>query len=250
MKIYVYTVCWNEQKLAKHFIEHYSKFCEKIIIYDNESTDNTLQKLVGDKVEVRTFKSDGLRDDFNREIKNNCWKEARGIADFVIVCDFDEFLYHKNLYEFLEKNKNFSIFHPDVFDMITEDDFEDNVNLIEYCKYGYLVEDIYHNKMNKCILFNPNKIEDINYSEGSHRLGINNLDSILYYNQKNYELKILHYKYLTLNYTLNRKNIICKRLSEFNRNRHWGFHNCMSDEWWINRFNQAKIKSVNVLELE
>lgn len=250
MKIYVYTVCWNEQKLAKHFINHYSKFCDRIIIYDNQSTDETINKLNHPKVEIRTFVTDGLRDDVNRNIKNSCWKESIGIADYVIVCDFDEFLYHENIERFLEKNKDYTIFHPDIFDMITEEEFDDNVDLLSFCKNGYLVEDIYMNKQNKCILFDPNRIVEINYSEGSHRLDGVRGDLKLYYNINNHELKILHYKYLTLDYTLQRKKIVCERLSNFNRQRHWGFHNCKEDSWWINRFNVAKNKSVNVFEFK
>lgn len=248
MKIHVYTVCWNEQKLAKHFVNYYSKFCDKIVIYDNGSTDGTLEKLVHPIVEVRKFSSDGFRDDMNRDIKNTCWKESVGVADYVIVCDFDEFLYHENLFEFLEKNKDFNVFHPDIFDMITEVDFNDDTDLHNHCKQGYLVEDVYNQKQNKCILFNPNEIGNIGYSEGAHRLDNNNKLK-LYFNQDNHELKLLHYKYLTLNYVLERKRNLCERLSKFNKQRHWGLHNCMEDSWWIDRFNNAKNKSVNVFDL-
>ena len=122
--------------------------------------------------------------------------------------------------------------------------------LISFCKNGYLVEDIYNNKLNKCVLFNPNKITDINYSEGSHTLFQNNLDSILYYNKDNYELKLLHFKYLTLKCTLSRKNELCKRLSNTNKSNKWGWHYCINDEKWIERFNNAKEKSINIFELK
>jgi hypothetical protein len=250
MVIHLYTVCWNEEKLSKHFVNYYSKFCDKIVVFDNNSTDNTVDKLLKNpKVEVRTFDTDGLRDDINRDIKNTCWKESIGVADYVIVCDFDEFLYHENLDEFLEKNKDFTVFHPDVFDMVTKEDFNDDINLLDFCKTGYLVEEIYNQKFNKCILFNPNKITEIGYSEGAHRLDNVKGDIKIYYNKGNFELKILHYKYLTLDYTLKRKDTVCKRLSEFNRVRQWGSHNCKSDEIWIDRFNKAVLNSKNVFEL-
>jgi glycosyltransferase involved in cell wall biosynthesis len=41
MKIWAYAICWNEEVMLPYYLKHYEKFCEKIIIYDNMSTDNS-----------------------------------------------------------------------------------------------------------------------------------------------------------------------------------------------------------------
>mgnify|MGYP003885661107 CR=1 FL=1 len=38
-KIHLYSICYNEQVMLPHFIDHYSSFCDKLFIYDNFSTD-------------------------------------------------------------------------------------------------------------------------------------------------------------------------------------------------------------------
>ena len=40
--IEVYLLCFNEEKIILHTLNYYSKICSKIIIIDNQSTDNSL----------------------------------------------------------------------------------------------------------------------------------------------------------------------------------------------------------------
>mgnify|MGYP000701398893 CR=1 FL=1 len=37
MKIWAYAVIWNEEKMLDFYLRHYSKFCDKIVFFDNES---------------------------------------------------------------------------------------------------------------------------------------------------------------------------------------------------------------------
>jgi hypothetical protein len=102
--IHLYSICYNEKVLMPHFLEYYSRFCEKIHIYDNQSDDETLKICENySNVSVYTFDTSGkIRDDIYLNIKNNIWKKSRGIADYVIICDIDEFLYHPDLMNFLK----------------------------------------------------------------------------------------------------------------------------------------------------
>jgi len=83
--IHIYTVCRNEKKILPFFLKHYEYFCDKIIIHNNESTDNTL-KILNDnqKVKIITYKTNNQFDDeTNQRIKNNCWKKSRGKPDWL-----------------------------------------------------------------------------------------------------------------------------------------------------------------------
>ena len=42
MNIDCYTITYNEEKMINFFLNHYSIFCRNITIFDNQSTDNTV----------------------------------------------------------------------------------------------------------------------------------------------------------------------------------------------------------------
>ena len=42
MRITTITVCYNEEKILPFFLDYYSSFCDEIIIFDGNSTDNTV----------------------------------------------------------------------------------------------------------------------------------------------------------------------------------------------------------------
>ena len=107
--VHAYFLCYNESNILPHLIKYYSTFCEKIHIVDNHSTDNSREIVESfSNTEFSTFDSNGeFNDHSNKEVKNNIWKKSRGKADYVILGDTDEFLYHENMSEFLiESYKN------------------------------------------------------------------------------------------------------------------------------------------------
>ncbi len=121
--IHLYSICYNEKVLMPHFLDYYSGFCDKIYIYDNQSDDDTVKICEKyNNVSVLTFDTAGkIRDDIYLTIKNNIWKKSRGIADYVIVCDIDEFLFHHDLMNFLNniKSNNVTIVKPIGFNMVS-----------------------------------------------------------------------------------------------------------------------------------
>ena len=97
--VHAYFLCFNEEEIIPHLIKHYSTFCEKITIVDNNSTDNSVSIAKSfENVDVVTFNSDNqFNDGIQATVKNQVWKSSVGIADYVIVGDSDEFLYHPNM---------------------------------------------------------------------------------------------------------------------------------------------------------
>lgn len=88
-KIWVYTTTYNQGWWLPYFFNHYS-FADRIVVYDNNSTDDTVDVCRKLGAEVNHLPSVGFDEKVLIDCRNNAWKSARGNADWVIVVDPDE----------------------------------------------------------------------------------------------------------------------------------------------------------------
>jgi len=219
--VHAYFLCYNEEYILPHLLDYYSDFCEKIYILDNQSTDRSRQIVQSySNTEIITWDSKRqVRDDLYLELKNSVWKKSRGVADFVIVGDADEFLYHEDIEDFLIKSKKegYTIFKPEGYHMIGDEDLilspEDDI-------FEKVTEGIRGSSNDKLMLFDCNKIFEINYLFGCHQA--NPIGDIKIYNSS--DLKMLHYKYLGLNDFIPKQRARGQRLSEFNKRNGLGMY--------------------------
>src|SRR5579862_5474085 len=132
MRIVVYTVAYNEAKLLPFFLDYYSRIAAKIVIWDNYSSDATCDIAAQFKrveIEIEKFDSGNeFREDLNRKIKNSCWK--KDAADWAIVCDVDEFIYAPDIKEFLARHRDFDVFRPVGYNMVSRQFPASNLRLI------------------------------------------------------------------------------------------------------------------------
>jgi len=213
--VHLYAICWNEEKIIPFFLQHYNEFVDHYYIYDNYSDDATDSLLAAQShVTVRKYDTRGTINDITYQtIKNTAWKQSRGKADWVIVCDMDELLYHPEMEHFLTNNKRYSLFKPTGYNMFSEVFPVSDQKITTTIKAG-MRDDTY----DKIILFNPYHIVDINYEPGAHDAypeGIINLIN-------DGQLKLLHYKNIGIDYVMNRIYIYRKRLSTVNKEHGWG----------------------------
>src|SRR5205085_2478480 len=108
------------------FFRHYDPFVDHYVLFDDGSTDSTLSLLASHpKVEVRQFVwSDAESFAYSEQsLSNHCWKESRGVADWAIVIDIDEHLFHPSMRRYLETcSQNGTTFIPALgFQMISDD---------------------------------------------------------------------------------------------------------------------------------
>jgi hypothetical protein len=218
LTIHAHILAYNEEKILPFTLDHYSTICDKIYIYDNMSTDSS------DKIYAKYPKVDVIKWSSNNEfhemnnvnIKSNCYRRLSKNADWVIVCDCDEFIYHPNLIDKLKEYDKLGITLPKVegHEMYSEDFPEYDGQLItEKIKNGSDVNKL----MSKQIIFKPTV--NLNYGPGAHNYICDNCVT----NEKT-ELKLLHYKYLNFDYIINRYKELGDRLSEENKKRGWGYH--------------------------
>lgn len=222
MKIHAHIVTWNEERILPFTLDYYQLFCDKIFIWDNESTDSTLEICERyPNVEVRTWTSNNeINNKLQVDIKSYEYRKLSRDADWVIICDCDEFLYHPNLLNKLEEYKQLGVTLPNVtgHDMVSETfpDY-DGTLITSQVKIGTgpLMN------LSKFIIFNPKL--DMIYGPGCHSIKTqSNPDLVKFSPDK--ELKLLHYKFLGKDYVKSKYREYQKRISEYNKKQGLSTH--------------------------
>ena len=212
IRIHVYTVCWNEEQFLPFFLRHYSSFADRIVVYDNQSTDSTPDIVRSCPIaELRTFDTNGSFDDHaNINIKNNSYKESCGEADYVIVVDSDELIYHPDLKRVLLQHKRDGITLPRTkgLDMVSWRFPTAEKDITELVRLGR--ESLEYSK--RCI-FDPSL--DMNFEIGCHDCTPEG--NVV--ENKEAELFMLHYHYLGLMRCINRHRIVRSRLAKAKNNK-------------------------------
>ena len=223
--VHYYCVCWNEERMLPFVFSYYERFVSRFTIYDNYSTDRS-EALVSARPDaaMRKFGIKGVFDDAeNQRVKNHCWKQSRGKADLVVVCDTDEFVYHPDLQHHLASLVKQGISFPDVqgYEMFSISYPDPNEGLItDQIKRGYTSP-----YFCKHIIFDPHRIVETNYTPGAHKaspVGIVKVGSE--------KLKVLHFKHIGKEQWIERNRKLGNKLSAYNKDNNLGFHYTFSPE--------------------
>ena len=236
-----YAVCWNEEEMLPFMFGYYGQFVDHFTIYDNYSTDKSEAIIRAQaNAEIVKFLTDGFNDTVHNEIKNNCWKQSRGKADFVIVCDTDEFFYHKDIIQELSflKDNRYSIVKPFGYNMYSTEYPNHDKPLTEQVKRGVRVP-----MFDKCILFDPHAIVEINYKPGAHECYP--WGRVKPY--RNEEIKLLHYKNIGLEQLLTRNRSYVARLSKENIENNYGTEYLKKEQLITQEFTENEQKALEII---
>lgn len=236
--IYLFIVCYNESFILPHILKHYD-YVTKIFIYDNCSSDNTVDIALKDSRCEIIYYSSKFCDETNQDIKNNCWKQYRKNCHYCIVCDADEFLYHSNgIFNLLllakKNNILYSYLNTTGINMVSSDtQFTHNKYLYQQINTGYIDKNY-----SKNIIFSPSLIKEINYSPGSHTFRPESYSNKFIIGPK---CILLHFKYIGGIERLRLRQLdYCKRLSKKNIINNLGLHYLD-----INSIEDAYTKAIN-----
>lgn len=211
MKIEVHLLCYNESDIMAMVIGHYKKFCDRIIIHDNFSTDSS--QLIAESLgcDVLKFGKPGILDDQSYlDVKNNVWIGSE--SDFIIIADMDEILYIglddmdylKNCGATIIKTRGWNVYSNDM----PKNDLLEITTGYEFHNYS------------KSIMFSPKDIKEMNYEPGAHKC--NPVGNLIYSNET---FNLLHYKHIGgIERLLKRNRDYMKRMSANNKRKGWGSH--------------------------
>ncbi|WP_445363365.1 glycosyltransferase family 2 protein [Microbulbifer sp. ANSA003] len=204
LKIHAYFVCFNEEVILPYILDYYSAFCTKIFLYDNLSTDETINIALNyPKVKVIPFDTGGKKNNARHvQIKTQEYKKysrkggalCEEVADWVICADIDEIIYHPNLVDVLAKYKEEGVSVPQItgFNMVGREELKAGTPIEK--QYMKAVRDPVFDKR---MIFSPDF--DMAYSRGCHPYGAGfdlMKETLGYFTSNKYPLALLHYKYI------------------------------------------------------
>ncbi len=203
MRVWVFSVWKNERQLAPWFVRWYSTFAERIIIFDDGSDDGTKEFLRAQpKVTVHDIAMGGIDENGLLDLAYANYPSARGKADYVMWVDADEFIYHPRMLEYLAgcKARGWRALRTLGFNMMSQPLPEDDgiSQLTDIYRTG-LRAPVY----SKPVVFDP--AIDIKWDRGKHRVisGADLPPPLREYEPED-RLRLLHFRYLTPEYTRER----------------------------------------------
>lgn len=208
--VWLFALSLNEMRMLAFFFRHYDPWVDRYIIYDDGSTDETLNALAArPNVEVRRFER-VQPDSFvesSRIWQNNVWKESRGRAAWVVLTAIDEHIYHSAMPAYLARCRKAGVTAIPAlgFHMISEGVPDSNGTLSESCRTGMPSWE-----MNKLSLFDPAALTETNFYAGRHFA--EPAGRVIY--PESDEVLNLHYKFIDKPYLKARHRVLRQGLRD------------------------------------
>ena len=197
MKIDVYSNMYNEERMLPYWLRHYETIADRIFVWDDYSNDSTRKILKKHpKVTILLKGKVGQDNDYNSEVLYPQYEQySRGVSDWVIVVDADEFIYHPNLRKILKelREDDAEVIQCKGFDMISDKFPTTDGQIYDEIKMG-----IESNLMTKWAIHSPDI--HLRYRRGRH--GRPHDERNWKHTRYRYAgIKLLHYRYLGKEYT-------------------------------------------------
>jgi len=217
--IHLYCLCWNEVRMLPYFFRHYADLVDRFVVFDNGSTDGSLDLLAANpRVQVTDFQVPG--DSFvdeERRLSDVIWHSSRGSADWVMMLDIDEHLHHPDLPGYLQRctAEGVTAIRSIGYEMVAEAFPSAQARLCDLVTAG--VRSFGHDKL---CLFDPNRITETRYGPGRHTAFPEG--DVVWPAQR--VVRMLHYKKLGVEYVLERNALLRTGLRRRDIEAGWGFH--------------------------
>jgi glycosyltransferase involved in cell wall biosynthesis len=221
----VYAVCWNDMPMLPYFIRHYRPLGARFHLFDDGSTDGTLEYLRAQPdVDVAAFDYDGRSFELSAvALYDEVWKRSRGEADWVVICDVDEHMYNPDLAGYLDRSREQGVTAIEAvgYQMITDSFPRTDGRLCDE-----FVNGARWRQMDKLAIFDPTAIRATNYGPGRHRAKPKG--RVVF--PRVPEVKLLHYRYLGLDYVRRRNRELAPRFGPVDLKHNFGHKYRWDDE--------------------
>ena len=218
-------------------VDYWRRYADHVTVFDNGSTDGSIEFMQqhSDLITIEHWETNNqINDKMLLDAKNNMWKRARGSADLVVVADMDEMLIPvgNELQRMLDEG--YTVCTPRWFAMMSDEvpTHEDGKLLHEIRPYAI-------QSPGKVIVFDPNKIDNVNYDPGAHQCRPEGL--VRWFEGGIYCLHTDHN--FSLEHKIERYSQMNARQSAINRQKGWGIHYGFSAEhltkWWAEAWQQT-----------
>lgn len=176
MKVCWIVLCFNEIDILPFVRQYWERIADKVIVYDNGSTDGSLEYLSKlPYVEIKHFDSDGQNDIIQKMVKEHAYEELKDKYDIIIISDMDEVFYFDNFKAttayFIKEG--YSCMVTPIFSLCEDSKppyLEDKL-LHQQCHKFYL-QKMNHmkgfDKVSKISIFNTKLVDKIEMSVGQH----------------------------------------------------------------------------------
>lgn len=206
MRVHIFSIVWNEEYMLPYFLRHYETFADRIFIINDHSTDRTAEiAKANPKVVMLDFEyKRGLNeDDFSNCFVGSYKKYSRGVADWVMCVDSDEIIYNPNMRAVLEaqRKKGTRVLKCTGYQMISKEKPSGEGQIYDECNTGERSRGY-----DKTVVFDPTL--DVTFGDGRHTLQVPGGVGI-----GRAKLLLLHYKYLSRDFYIERSKIVYPRTS-------------------------------------
>jgi hypothetical protein len=208
MQIHLHTLCWNDIAMLDFFFRHYTPWVDRFFIADDGSDDGT-RAYLQEHPKVTLVDLDRPDPDSfvvsAKEYYDTDWRKSRGVADWVVVTNIDEHLYHPDMRSYLRQCRSAGVTAiPALGYQMVSQTFPDPESILT----REIRRGVPWLKMSKLGIFKPDAIEKIAYSPGRHRV---NATGQIRFAERD-EVLNLHYKFLGLDYVRSRHQSQAPRL--------------------------------------
>lgn len=202
--IHVHICTHNDEVLIPFIIRHYGSFADKIFVYDDHSTDRTLELAAGCpimEVSPAPWGPDKWLDADQGHFYEKQYKAlSRGVADWVIMLDSDEFVVHRHMgiREYLQQQKDAGekVLRCQGWNMFSEELPTGDGQIYDQVRLGQRTT-LY----SKVVVFDPSI--DLVFGPGRHTSFYPREDGNVECRPRSSNgLKMLHYKYLSADFSI------------------------------------------------
>lgn len=167
--ITIYVLCFNEELLIPHTIQHYRKYLPhaKIVIYDNESTDRSVEIAKEMGCDVVSWNSQNIQNEYiQKDMRNNIWKKGPENG-WKLMIDMDEWLCVTEDQLKEEETKGVTILRVkgvNVMGTSTSPDLTD----VSYEDLENIQKVVDWSQESKNLCFLTPQVKEMNYTHGAH----------------------------------------------------------------------------------